>query len=164
MVQMTPLELKAVEVGGMFGLPPSLVCAICKVESGWDTWACRFEPGFKLKYVDKLNVQRYGAITVETEKVMRSCSWGLMQVMGQVAREMGCKEPFLSSLCSPEVGLAYGCRKLFALSLKYATLEEVISAYNAGSPTSANRAYVDKILLESKHYEELLHPARPARP
>ena len=65
---------------------PALVCAIVEQESSWNTWAMRYEPAFFAKYVAGLYTNN--KITA-SEAYARGFSWGLMQVMGQVAREMG---------------------------------------------------------------------------
>jgi soluble lytic murein transglycosylase-like protein len=139
-------------------LPADLVRAIVQVESSGNTFAIRYEPNFLLTYVKK-DVKTFGA-SRDTERISRATSWGLMQVMGQVARELGCTEPFLSSLCEPVTGLECGCRLLARLRDKY--LEKhgwdgVIAAYNAGSPRRdesgeyVNQPYVMKVL---KHFKE----------
>ena len=98
-----------------FSLPPELVCAVIEQESRWDSWAVRYEPAFPNKYVDPLRLsgqlKSFGA-TKDTESTLRSCSFGLMQVMGQVAREHGLEAPFLTELCNPERGLELGCSHL----------------------------------------------------
>src|SRR5579863_3871720 len=88
-------------------LDGALVCAIVEQESSWDTYAIRYEPAFRSRYVAPLGLQM-------TEEVARSISWGLMQVMGQSARERGFAGKFLSSLCDPANGLAAGCTVLAA--------------------------------------------------
>jgi soluble lytic murein transglycosylase-like protein len=91
------------------GLDPALVCAVVEQESGWNPWAMRYEPAFFAKYVAPLYTNnKVGA----TEAYARGISWGLMQVMGQTAREKGASSPYLSTLCDPAVGLAIGCRIL----------------------------------------------------
>src|SRR5277367_5028191 len=90
---------------------PALVCAVVDQESYWDPYAIRYEPGFRTRYVAPLGLP-------PTEEVARSISWGLMQVMGQVAREHGFDGKFLSALCDPVTGLDIGCA---ALSAKIAT-------------------------------------------
>src|SRR3989442_7842808 len=66
----------------------------------------RYEPAFFAKYVAPLYTNnRISA----SEAYARGFSWGLMQVMGQVARENGFAADFLSALCDPEQGLALGC-------------------------------------------------------
>jgi soluble lytic murein transglycosylase-like protein len=104
-------KLRAVQ----FRLPPELVCAVIEQESGWSEWAARYEPTFQTKYVDALKssgrMKTFGA-SKDTEVVFRSCSFGLMQVMGQVAREHGLEAPFLTEICNPERGLEIGCSHL----------------------------------------------------
>lgn len=127
------------------GLNPKLVQALVSVESGGDTWASRFEPGWRWY----LSPKKWAAITRRskaTETVHQATSWGLMQVMGTVAREEGYRES-LPALCIPERGLEYGCRKLKKLIDKYVTLEEALSAYNSGRPnTKVGRKYAEKVI------------------
>lgn len=156
------LEKLAREAASWYGLPPALVCAFCKVESSWNPLAFRYEHAFKLRYIEKLNVAGSMAVSADSEKMGRATSWGLMQIMGQKAREYGYKEPFLTGLLDPVTNLKLGCRILYDLTRKYHTLEEAISAYNAGSPTDKNKTYVDKVLLEMKKYEDSLPASRPA--
>ena len=70
------------DAAARYGLDPALVCALIEQESAWDAHAIRYEPGFRSRYVAPLALPA-------TEEVARSISWGLMQVMGQVAREHG---------------------------------------------------------------------------
>ena len=86
-------------------LDPALVCAVAEQESSWDPHAIRYEPAFRTRYVVPLALP-------PTEEVARSISWGLMQVMGQVAREHGFGGKFLSALCDPATGLGIGCKVL----------------------------------------------------
>ncbi|MEA5113036.1 MAG: lytic transglycosylase domain-containing protein [Geobacteraceae bacterium] len=134
-------------------LPAALVTAIIQVESSGNTYAIRYESGFLLTYVKK-DVKCFGA-SRDTERISRATSWGLMQVMGQVARELGCEEHFLSSLCEPVNGIEYGCRQLARFRDKYFGKfgwEGVIASYNAGSPRRdesgeyVNQGYVMKVL------------------
>src|SRR5271154_6227826 len=79
-------------------IEPALVCAVVEQESAWDAHAIRYEPAFRARYVAPLGL-------TPTEEIARSISWGLLQVMGQVAREHGFTEKFLSALCEPAAGL-----------------------------------------------------------
>lgn len=66
------------------GLDPAVVCAVVEQESAWNPWAMRYEPLFFAKYVAPLYTNnKVGA----TEAYARGFSWGLMQVMGQTARD-----------------------------------------------------------------------------
>src|SRR5271156_686434 len=91
------------------GLDPVLVCSVVEQESAWNPWAMRYEPAFFAKYVAHLYTNN--KITA-SEAYARGFSWGLMQVMGQVVREMGFDGTFLSATCDPEQGLAIGCKLL----------------------------------------------------
>jgi soluble lytic murein transglycosylase-like protein len=87
-----------------YDLLPELVCAVVEQESSWSPWAIRYEPAFYTRYVMPLGLP-------ETEARARSISWGLCQIMGEVARELGFVGP-MASLCDPDTGLEWGCRKL----------------------------------------------------
>lgn len=90
-----------------YGLEPQLVCSIAEQESNWNPFAMRYEPAFYSHYVlPSLEVGHFGP----TEATARAISWGLLQVMGLVAREYGFGGPFLSELSDPEVGLDLGCK------------------------------------------------------
>ncbi|HYG58846.1 MAG TPA: lytic transglycosylase domain-containing protein [Symbiobacteriaceae bacterium] len=141
-------------VANRFTLPVGLIHAIVQVESSGNPWAARYEPGFKTLYLDNRTWRVYGPVSMDTEIVSRATSWGLMQIMGQVARERGCEMAFLNELCRPEAGLEYGCRQLKFLEGRYFDGNDwnpVISAYNQGSPrrngdgTYKNQGYVDKV-------------------
>lgn len=84
----------------------ALFCALVEHESSWDTWAMRYEPAFYLKYLSN-----FPGMSM-TEKTARATSYGLCQVMGQVARELGFQEKWLTELCDPVTGLEYGARKI----------------------------------------------------
>src|SRR5260370_1866702 len=90
-------------------LDPALVCAVVEQESAWNPWAMRYEPAFFSKYVAFLYTNNKVSAT---EAYARGFSWGLMQVMGQVARETGFDALFLSAFCDPEQGLAVVCKVL----------------------------------------------------
>ena len=83
------------------GLDPALVWEVVEQESAWDADAIRYEPAFRTRYVAPLELP-------PTEEIARSISWGLMQVMGQVAREHGFQRPFLSARGDSSAGLAFG--------------------------------------------------------
>jgi soluble lytic murein transglycosylase-like protein len=92
-----------------YDLDPALVCAIVEQESGWNEFAIRYEPAFMSKYVAPQYTA--GKLTA-TEAYARAFSWGLMQVMGEVAREEGFLGGSLSELCDPSTGLDAGCKHL----------------------------------------------------
>lgn len=129
----------------------ALVGAIVEQESAWNPHAIRYEPGFRTRYVAPLSLP-------PTEEIARSISWGLMQVMGQVAREHGFTGKFLSALCDPAIGLDIGCA---ALSSKFSAapqqgkgtaLNEIAHAlvlWNGGS----NANYAAEVLARLPRYQ-----------
>lgn len=130
-------------------LYPELVCAVCEQESAWDSWAIRFEPAFYTKYVAPLYATSDHAWTV-TEAHARATSWGLMQVMGQVAREHGFAGAYLSELCDPGVGLEVGCRVLAAkLAAAEGNVQRALLLWNGG----ANAQYPGQVLATAKKYK-----------
>ena len=129
-----------------FALDPALVCAVVEQESAWNTFAMRYEPAFFAKYVAPLYTNN--KITA-SEAYARGFSWGLMQVMGQVARESGYDAPFLSAICDPQQGLTIGCkvlRRKFDASAGDTT--RALLAWNGG----ANPAYPVQVLARRPHY------------
>lgn len=128
-------------------LDPALVCAVVEQESAWETHAIRYEPFFRTRYVAPLHLP-------PTEEVARSISWGLMQVMGQVAREQGFAGKFLSELCEPAMGLEIGCA---ALAAKFAAAEgdpaRALALWNGG----ANTDYASQVLARAGKYATANH-------
>jgi soluble lytic murein transglycosylase-like protein len=122
-------------------LDGALVCAIVDQESEWDTWSIRYEPGFRSRYVAPLELP-------PTAEIARSISWGLMQLMGQSARELGYTGQ-LAQLCDPATGLEWGCRE-FARKLKEAADDDVkaLLLWNGG----ANPQYPAQVLARVKNY------------
>lgn len=153
------IKRTATAIADAHGLPPELVLAIIQVESGGDTWACRYEPAYQGRYLDGKKDSHFKlrpkTCTVHTERYMRACSWGLMQVMGENARAFG-HVGWLTELCSQEVGISIGCKMLSMLAKAYngtpSMWESVCSAYNGGKGAVKapgdyrNPEYVAKVL------------------
>jgi len=127
-------------------LDPALVCAVVEQESAWNPWAMRYEPAFFTKYVASLYTNNKVSAS---EAYARGFSWGLMQVMGQVARESGFDALFLSALCDPEQGLAVGCKLLRKkFDVVGADTTRALLAWNGG----ANPLYPVQVLARRAHY------------
>lgn len=158
------------------GIDPNVIKAICIVESGGDRFAFRHEPGYrylwnlrtgtpfrKLMAYEIHNdfppgdfydtVGNHGSSALH-EWIGQKTSWGLMQVMGAVAREAGFKERYLTHMLEVGYNLEYGCTAL-KRCLKWAggDVDAALAAYNGGmsddnrpsvSP-KRNQRYVDKI-------------------
>jgi soluble lytic murein transglycosylase-like protein len=128
-------------------LDPALVCAVVEQESSWNTRAIRYEPFFRTRYVARLGLP-------PTEEIARSISWGLMQVMGQVAREHGFDGRFLTTLCEPEAGLDIGCAVLAAkLAAADGDVARALALWNGG----ANPDYPDQVLARVEKYRDADH-------
>jgi soluble lytic murein transglycosylase-like protein len=127
-------------------IDPALVCAVVEHESAWNPWAMRYEPLFFAKYVASLYTNNKISAS---EAYARGFSWGLMQVMGQVARETGFDAHFLSALCDPEQGLALGCKVLRKkIDAMFGDTTRGLLAWNGGG----NPAYAAQVLSRKPHY------------
>lgn len=131
------------------GVTPELVAAIIEVESSGNTFAMRYEPLWWRRLSQHESVK---GVSSATERAQLSTSWGLMQVMGVTARELGFRGPFLSALCQPSVGIEFGVRYLKRQLDRYDGNEvEAVAAYNAGTARRGddgdfvNQSYVDKV-------------------
>jgi|SRR5579859_1649404 len=105
------LIVLAKTIAQRFKLEPALVCAVIEQESGWNVWAMRYEPNYFVKYIAPMYTNN--KIRTATEAYARAFSWGLMQLMGEDARELNADITFLSQLCDPETNLSLGCEWLF---------------------------------------------------
>jgi soluble lytic murein transglycosylase-like protein len=127
-----------------YGLEPALVCAVCEQESGWEPGQARFEPEFLRHYVNPLNLPLLEAFD-------RATSWGLMQIMGQTAVELGCTGD-LSALRTPDLGVTYGCKKLQKCFFAAAgDPTKALLRYNGGG----NANYAPEVLARVIHYRNL---------
>ncbi len=131
-----------------YDLPVQLVAALCQVESGCNPMATRYEPGYR--WVVEFDSPY---TTSATERVHQQTSWGLMQLMGANARDLGYRGP-MPALCDPWLGLDLGCRFLRRLIDRYdGALLDAVSAFNQGrarrDPGTGqyrNQRYVDKVV------------------
>lgn len=148
---MTNEELHGLAVSMAHGadVDTDLVCAIVGVESSWNVWAVRYEPLYA--YLETPDEWAHKAgVDTPTEIINQKMSWGLMQVMGGVARQYGFTK-VLSMLCDPALGLQFGIEHLKSKIRLYGACEnDVISAYNAGAPLKKdgkykNQDYVDDV-------------------
>jgi len=126
---------------------PRMIEAICVVESAMNPWATRFEPRWRWFVSPKAWSKRVG-ITERTEHVHQQTSWGLLQPLGAVCRELGYKGP-LPALCDPCTGLTWGVTKLLDIKQRHPlyTIDQILQSYNAGHPgTAAGKRYSRKVM------------------
>lgn len=134
-----------------FGVSPEVMAAIITVESGWDSWAYRYEPAFEYLYKIEDTAKDSG-ITQTSMRVLQKSSFGLCQLMGARALELGLKgSP--AQLFDPATNLEFGCRHFLTLMARYDDRSDQIAAYNAGSARRepltglyVNHKYVTKVL------------------
>ena len=89
-------------------LPPALIAAVIQEESRFDPWATRSEPRYLRSHRVQRAAERYarehqGGANAYTEFVDRSRSYGLMQVMGETAREQGFRNRSSRSFTFPRM-------------------------------------------------------------
>ena len=136
------------EIANAYRLPVHLLEAQVMQESSGNPWAFRFEPNFFKRYIynnPKAAGYRYGPLA--------ACSYGLMQIMLEVACEMGF-EGRPETLFEPRVGLEWGARKMRALwdwaGGRDTDYIQALAAFNGGTggnvcPPFRNRFYADAV-------------------
>jgi hypothetical protein len=141
---------KIVDAAHDGNIPWPMLAAIVQVESGGEPAATRFEQHYTYLYKVK-DFSSQNGITEITEAVHQKTSWGLTQIMGALARELG-HNGQLPELIDPDLNLRLCCKHLTNLIKRYPKREDMLAAYNAGSPIKGidgkykNQGYVDKVL------------------
>jgi soluble lytic murein transglycosylase-like protein len=132
----------AQRIASNFRLDPALICAIIEQESGWHPFVTRYEPAFERRYVDPLGLDW-------EEDKGRSTSFGLMQIMGEVARELGFKSEF-RHLLDIETNLALGCQHFKAkLARANDDVSKALQLWNGGG----NPHYAEAVLARLLTYQ-----------
>lgn len=147
-------------------IPPALVYAIIEVESGFQPYAWNPEPHYRW-FWDVRNNAPFRVISPaesaneyppkdfptlagdpDQEWWGQQASWGLMQLMGAVGREVGFRGPYLPGLCFPSININLGVKFLAKLCMRKDNLHGLkgaVSAYNTGSPVNVDGPYVQKV-------------------
>lgn len=145
-------------------IDPGLIWSIIYCESRGIPGAYRFELGFFERYIEGrpiADVPGYWPpqtlVSRETEAMARSTSWGVMQVMGQVARELGYRGEYLHELCDVRESVKFGSEKLAKCLKQTGTIREAIARYNGDPRSEAAQRYAMKVLavLKTKQYEAI---------
>lgn len=128
-----------------------LVQAIATKESRLNPNVARYEAKWNYLLHPDVYSNELG-ITEITETQFQKTSWGLMQPLGTVCRELGYRG-MLPKLLDPELSISYGIAKLLEIQKRYKNESDIISAYNAGSPRTihgiySNQAYVHDVMYE----------------
>ena len=133
-------------IASQAGVDQELAVAICGQESNYTASAVRYESSWAY-FVDVDKYAKLLVITYQTEIQLQKMSWGPMQVMGSVARELG-YSGHLTELIIPQNGIFYGCEKLKQLCKKHKDQSDVIAAYNAGGAIKVNGRYRNQTYVE----------------
>lgn len=151
-------ELKQliIKYADKYGLDPKIVYGVCMQESGLNPLACRYEP--KYKWLWNPSKSKPKTCSLDTEIILQKTSWGLMQDMGAVFRELGFTGWLTEVIQSPEVQIDYGCCLLAKKIQKYGLVEGILS-YNSGSPLRkkgggyVNEDYLKGVMQYSEDFE-----------
>lgn len=171
----TPYRPIIERVATLRGLNADLVEALILHESSGNPWAWKPEPAYRYFW----NVWTHAPFRALTMAEIASqdpprdfpalagdrhqewqgqrASWGLMQVMGAVAREHGFGADYLPQLCDPESNILIGCSLLASLytwaqahrTVNVPVVRQVLGAYNAGPGnwnSPAGQHYADAVL------------------
>lgn len=151
-----------------FEVSPELVAAIIYQESyravrklSIAIFAIRYEDGFYARYIANKTLvgenPNFTQVSRVTEMRARAISWGLMQIMGQTAREMGYGEPYLSALVNPEVNIHYGTKYLASRLRRFGAIDGV-RAYNGSIKNPDTEKYRIEVEghISSGAYKEIL--------
>lgn len=173
---MTSGDLRALidTTAAAHGLDPAIVLALVQVESSGNPWA--WNPEHRYRYFwDVARNRPFRAISAlelanqfpppdfnglagddDNEWWGQQASWGLTQIMGAVARELGFTGHYLTALCDPAVNLTYGCMKLKAeLTWTYGDVRAALACYNGGRAGNApsgplrNAGYAARVLART---------------
>jgi len=171
---LTPGQLDQIvaECAQQWALPFPLVRGVVLHESGGgDVWAWNPEPRYRWFWDVRKNTPFRAVTSAEVAAKVpptdfraasagvdpdaewwgQQASWGLMQIMGAVARERGFTGRFLNALHDPVLNVNIGCKHLAAYAKRYLGSlgwPGVLRAYNGGpyaATHNTNPEYVDKI-------------------
>lgn len=162
MGQIKPFEPLIRGYSLMYELDTSLVCAIILQESAGNQYAYRYEPAFFERYLKgKSRYELIGAcdpVSLDSELMFRSCSFGLMQIMGQTAREFSYSDQ-LPTLFTPNNNIELGCKILRKYIDEAGSVELGVTAYNrglAGAKKHGVSEYYYSVLKKKNRAGELI--------
>lgn len=142
------------------GLDPMLVGGIVSHESSFNSYAWNPESAYRY-YWNVRTRQPFRAVTPaelldekppidfsclagdpDQEWWAQSASWGLMQIMGAVARDQGFRGSYLTELVDPVVNLDLGCAHLQSLmTWAKGDVDRALAAYNGGKSGNFTKPY-----------------------
>jgi hypothetical protein len=168
------IEFELSKAAQQFGVPLPILVGLAMAESSGQWALLRHEPNYRWVWDVKLN-KPFRKLTVheamassppsdfpyysslsnaKSEWINQRTSFGPLQVMGAVARELG----FIGNLNNLlyKDGIFYGAKhfaNLFDRFFDEHNISGVVSAYNCGRPDpSLNQVYVNKVLATAERY------------
>lgn len=134
-------------------IAPIVLECFAEIETGWLADATRFEPAWNYLLTPELFAKKLG-ISLATEIQLQKFSWGPLQIMGSVARELGF-DGNLPGLIYPELGLKFGGLQVLRMMKVHKLTTDMVSSYNQGHPVRdlesgkyLNQGYVDNFTQE----------------
>ena len=138
-----------------YGLNADLVCCMAKIESNCNHLAVRYESKFRwVLNVDKM--AKKNGISEGTENVLQQMSFGPLQIMGGVLREMFYQDELTKMIYDPLLVIDYSCKRIKMLFDKYGNIDDALACWNGGNRKKylingllqySNQSYVDKVLM-----------------
>jgi soluble lytic murein transglycosylase-like protein len=116
----------------------------------------RYEPKFRYLWPSDNKPAKF-----TTEWFGQKTSWGILQIMGAVARERQFDSKYLSELCDLKVNLKLASEYLAELRGRSdGTWEGALAAYNGGlrgnrTPPFRNQFYVDKVAAKVNKFRRV---------
>jgi soluble lytic murein transglycosylase-like protein len=156
-----PLNLIG-EIADRHDIDRQLIAAIVMTESTGRPCAIKYEAPF-IWLNDPDGHARALNISEKTEIQNQKHSWGLMQIMGGTARDMGFRD-LMPKLCIPRVGLEFGTRYLKNRINRYGIddVERLYAAYNAGTPKPSDKP--DKRFKNQDNVDKFMGYYRDLKP
>lgn len=145
-----------------YGIGWELIAAVILTESSGNQYAYRYEPNFKWIH-DTNRLQNLWKCTNETALVMQKSSYGLMQIMGATAIDLGLLNiefPFKwpTLLYDINYNLEFGCKLLRQKIDKYGhNMDDIYAAYNAGEVKKKDNIYQNEwaVIKFRKFYRDM---------
>lgn len=138
-----------------YGIDMALLLAVVETESGGNQWVSRYEAQYSYLFEPRQIAANLG-ISMATEEVLQKTSWGLMQPMGGVCRELGYMD-HLTKMTDPRLSMSYGCKYLKKKMQRFGMDEcTVYAAYNAGSPRKTPGGLFVNQKAVDRFYQNLL--------
>lgn len=140
-----------------YSLPYHVVAGVVAQESAGNRKALRAEPKYLWLWGDDPG-ERLGRPPGEDEATEWYCqriSWGLMQVMGAVARELGFRGDW-GDLFEPDTNLDLGCKYLaWCLKREHGDVFYALQRYNGGgSKTERTARYARGVMVWAEGFED----------